>query len=100
MKLNIFTILSGRRSTSGGLAETMSVKENHIERLLYALVSAGLLRLENGEFMNTEEAENYLVNGKPDYLGDHVYVNPALNYGNWGSAVHIADSIRGTGEIF
>lgn len=97
MKLDIFTILSERRSSSNELAKTMSVKENHIERLLYALVSAGLLKQENGEFLNTEDAEQYLIKGKPDYLGNHVYVNPGLNYGNWGSAVHIADSIR-TGE--
>ncbi len=97
MKLSLFTILSQKQSTPKHLAKTMSVKEKHIERLLYALVSVGLLRLENGKFLNTEEAEQYLVKGKPDYLGNHVYVNPGLNYGNWGSAVHIADSIR-TGE--
>ena len=97
MKLDIFTILSQKQVTPKQLAKTMNVKENHIERLLYALVSIGLLRQENGKFMNTEEAEQYFIKGKPDYLGNHVYVNPALNYGNWGSAVHIADSIR-TGE--
>ena len=97
MKLDIFTILSEKQATPKQLAQTMKVNENHIERLLYALVSIGLLRKEKGKFMNTEEAEQYLVKGKQDYLGNHVYVNPGLNYWNWGSAVHIADSIT-TGE--
>lgn len=94
MQLDVFTLLSEKQFTSKQLADIMKVKENHLERLLYALVSIGLLQLENNKFMNTQEAEQCLVKGKPDYLGNYVYVNPGLNYMNWGTGVHIADSIR------
>jgi len=94
MKLDVFTVLSEKQLSPKQLAKIMNVKENHIERLLYALFSVGLLRKENGEFMNTVEAEQYLVKGRPDYLGNHVYVNPGLNYMNWGAGVYIADSIK------
>jgi hypothetical protein len=94
MQLDIFTILSEKQVTLKQLAKTMNVKENHIERLLYALVSIGLLKKVNEKFMNTTEAEQYLVQDKPDYLGNHVYVNSRLNYMNWGSGVYIADSIK------
>jgi hypothetical protein len=97
MQLDVFTFLSARHVTAKLIAETMNMKETHIERLLYALVSIGLLEQENNKFNNTTETERYLVKGKPDYLGNHVYVNPGLNYWNWGTGVHIADSIK-TGE--
>jgi len=94
MRLDVFTALSEKKVTVEQLAETMNVKANHLERLLYALVSIGLLKQENDKYMNTAETERYLVKRRPDYLGNHVYVNPGLNYGNWGTGVYIADSIK------
>jgi hypothetical protein len=94
MQLNVFTLLSEKQSTAKQLAEILNLRENHIERLLYALVSIGLLKQEKDKFMNTDETEQYLVIGKSDYLGNHVYVNPLLNYWNWGTGVYIADSMR------
>jgi hypothetical protein len=93
MQLDIFTLISGKQITVKQLSETMKLEENHLERLLYALLAIKLLKQENNKFMNTPESEQYLVKGKPDYLGNHVYVNPRLNYWNWGTGVHIAESI-------
>jgi hypothetical protein len=94
MQLDVFTKLSGKQVKIKKLAEIMKLNENHIERLLYGLVSIGLLKQENDKFMNSQESEKYLVKSKPDYLGNHVYVNPGLNYGNWGTGVYIADTIK------
>ncbi|MCW4050115.1 MAG: acetylserotonin O-methyltransferase [Candidatus Bathyarchaeota archaeon] len=97
LRLNIFTALSNNQLTTKQIAQKLNVKENQIEKLLHALVATGLLAHENNKYRNTEEAEQYLVQDKPNYLGNHVYVNPHLNYWNWMSAVKIADTIK-TGE--
>jgi len=97
MQLDVFTAISGKQVTSKQLADIINLNENHVERLLYGLLSIGLLKEEKDKFMNTTEAEKFLVKGKPDYLGNHVFVNPGLNYMNWGTGVYIADSMR-TGE--
>jgi hypothetical protein len=94
MQLDVFSTLSENQTTAKQLADIMNLKENHIERLLYGLVSIGLLKQEKNKFMNTTETEQYLVKGNPDYLGNHVYVNPGLNYWNWGTGVYIADSMK------
>jgi len=94
IQLDVFTLLSKKQFTTKQLAETMNLNENHIERLLYALVAIGLLKQKKDKFMNTDDTEKYLVKGKPDYLGNHVYVNPGLNYMNWGTGVYIADSMK------
>jgi hypothetical protein len=94
MQLDIFTTLSEKQITTKQLAYTLNLNENHVERLLYGLVSIGLLKQEKDKFMNTPESEKYLVKSKPEYLGNHVYVNPELNYRNWGTGVYIADSIK------
>ncbi len=98
MQLKIFTLLEERQSSIKEIAEKLRVKPNYIERLLYSLVSAELLIVEKGLFTNTKEASLYLVQGKPSYMGNHIYVNPILNYWIWGSAVKTADIIR-SGKI-
>lgn len=98
MHLDIFTVLDDRPLTIEETANALNVKSHLIERLLYALVSAGLLTVENGQFANTEEASHYLVKGKPSYMGNHVFVSPFLNYHIWGAAVKTAEIIR-AGEI-
>ncbi len=98
MQLEIFTLLDENPLSVKETAEKLHVKPNNIERLLYSLVSAELLTTENGLFTNTKEASHYLVQGKPSYMGNHVFVNPVLNYWIWGSAVKTADVIR-TGKV-
>ncbi len=58
--------------------------------MLYALVAGGLLELENGAFSNTEEANAFLVKGRPDYIGG-VGGNLAFR---WGAIMNTAKSIR------
>jgi len=69
MQLNLFTPLGAGPMSAMQLAELMSVEEPKLAQLLYALVSAGLLTVENGLFANTLEADYFLVRGKPAYLG-------------------------------
>lgn len=94
MQLNIFAVLEDSAKTPKEVAEVLKVKQKHVERLLYALSSIGLLKIEKNKFTNSIEASCYLVPGKPSYMGNNTWINPILNYYLWGSAVKTAETIR------
>ncbi len=58
--------------------------------MLYALVVAGLLTVEDDKFANTPEADHYLVRGKASYMGGV----QELWAGNWGRILKTAATIR------
>ncbi|MEE8375159.1 MAG: methyltransferase dimerization domain-containing protein, partial [Acidimicrobiia bacterium] len=69
MQLDLFTPLEDGPLTAKELADTLDVQVTKLRPLLYALVVAELLNVEDGLFANTPEADRYLVQGKPSYLG-------------------------------
>ncbi len=69
MQLDLFTPLGRSEMTAEQLAEALGVASAKLTPLLYALVTAGLLTVEDGQFANTPEADCFLVQGKPTYLG-------------------------------
>ena len=90
MQLDVFTPLKDQPMNAESLANLLKVKETKLSPLLYALVTAGLLTVEDGFFSNTQEADTFLVRGRPEYMG-------GLNgfYSNlWHAALKTAESIR------
>ncbi len=75
------------------LSAVLKVRESKLSPLLYALVSADLLTVENGIFSNTAEADTFLVKGHPAYMGG---LNEFFN-DLWQATLNTAESIR-TGE--
>jgi len=75
------------------LADMLGVQGNKLSPLLYALVVAGLLIVEDDLFSNTDEANHYLVRGKSDYLGGL----QGLTSNNWRRLLKIAGTIRAGG---
>ena len=74
MQLDLFTPLSAGPMSAKQLAEAMGLQQAKLAQLLYLLVSAGLLTVEDGQFANTPEADHFLVQGKSTYLGGrHVF---------------------------
>ena len=69
MQLDLFTPFADGPLSAGEIADTLGVQVTKLRPLLYALVVAGLLSVEDGLFANTSEADAYLVRGKPSYLG-------------------------------
>jgi SAM-dependent methyltransferase len=69
IELDLFTPLKDGPLTLEQLASATGVQAVKLRPLLYALVVAGLLTLEENLFANTREAGHYLVRGKPAYLG-------------------------------
>jgi len=94
MQLDVFTPLKGGSMSAEQIADAIGVKLAKIKPLLYALVTAGLLTVEEDLFSNTNEANNFLVPDSPLYIGDHAYINPLVMWGNWDAALKTAESIR------
>src|SRR5262245_14042720 len=75
MELDVFTTLKDVPLTGRQIAATLGVDPIRLNALLYALVAAGLLTVEGESFNNTPEASQFLVRGRPDYIGmrHHAY---------------------------
>lgn len=90
MELDLFNTLADNRSTATQIADALDVEVSKIRPLLYALVVAGLLTIEDDMFANTPETEHYLVKGMPDYLGGLT----GLTSNNWMRILDTAKTIR------
>lgn len=90
MELDLFTALKNEPLSVEDLADMLGVPGNKLSPLLYELVVAGLLIVEGELFSNTDEANHYLVRGKPAYLGGL----QGLTSNNWRRLLNIAKTIR------
>lgn len=88
--LGVFTALGDATLTAAEVASTLNVDPRRLERLLYALVSAGLLEIRGTGFCNGPEAATYLVQGKPGYTGEEHQLLEEL----WRADLLTATSIR------
>ena len=71
VQLDVFTQLKDGARSASQVAEALDVDARKVGPLLYALVVVGLLTVENGLFANTEEADCYMVRGRPHYMHFH-----------------------------
>ncbi|MFO7839681.1 MAG: methyltransferase [Desulfosalsimonadaceae bacterium] len=69
IKLDVFSIIGGRRMSAAAVAEALDAGSDGVERLLHALAAMGLLEKNAGEFVNTEASAKYLCSDSPEYLG-------------------------------
>ncbi|HJC22370.1 MAG TPA: ATP-binding cassette domain-containing protein [Candidatus Eisenbergiella merdavium] len=71
LQLDIYSHLS-EKTTAKELAEKMGWNEANTGYLLNGLASIGFVVREGDTYQNSEEAERYLVQGKPEYLGGFI----------------------------
>jgi SAM-dependent methyltransferase len=90
MQLDVFTPLHDGPMRVEHLAEALGVNPHKLRPLLYALVVAELLTVQDECFANTPEAAHFLVRGQPAYLGD-TYEGRLLR---WQATLHTAETIR------
>ncbi len=90
MQLEVFTAIGEERLGYEQVAERMALAPARLRPLLYALVTAGLLTVEQELFCNTPEAREFLVKGQPRYLGGAHEAYSDL----WSATMHTAASIR------
>ncbi len=90
MKLDLFTPMKNGPLTTDEIAAEIGVPHRQLGPLLYALVEADLLAVENDRFSNTDEAARFLVKGAPGYVGaKHLSFSR-----QWAGLVKTADSIK------
>ena len=93
MKLDLFTPMKNGPLTTDEIAAEIGVPPRQLGPLLYALVEADLLVVENDRFANTDEADRFLVKGAPSYVGAR-----HLSFSRqWTGLVKTADSIKSDG---
>ena len=90
MQLEVFTAIGEGARPVEDIARELSVSPVKLRPLLYALVTAGLLNVDGEQFANTAEAAEFLVKGKPRYIGGMHTAYSDL----WGATMHTAQSIR------
>jgi predicted O-methyltransferase YrrM len=90
MQLDVFTPLKDGPMTAPALAGALGVRPDKLQPLLYALVTAELLTVEDDRFANTPEADVYLVRGRPTYMGSVHELYADL----WTAALGAARSVR------
>lgn len=76
-KLKIFSLLADEELTAAQLAERTGAVPRLLEVLLGACVGTGLLRLKQDRYANTHTSSVYLVEGRPQYLGDLIELQSA-----------------------
>lgn len=89
MQLDVFSALEKAHSPEQ-VAELINVDAGRLKILLYALVAAELLQVEDGKFSNTPATSYYLVKGQPDYIGDLHHVLATV----WKAVALSTETIR------
>ncbi|MEE8334430.1 MAG: methyltransferase [Alphaproteobacteria bacterium] len=69
LQLGVFTPLAHGPKTAVELADVLGVKTRRLEMLLYQLVVADFLEVQDDRFANSAMADHYLVEGRPGYFG-------------------------------
>jgi 2-polyprenyl-3-methyl-5-hydroxy-6-metoxy-1,4-benzoquinol methylase len=90
MQLEVFTAIGESGVTIDAAAIKLNVQPLKLRPLLYALVCANLLRVDEPLFYNTEEAKEFLIKGKKRYIGSMHSAYSDL----WSATMHTADSIK------
>jgi predicted O-methyltransferase YrrM len=75
LELNIFSILDKKMLHAEEVATLAMVNERATERLMNALVSIGFLKKTHDKFYNSEATAQFLVKGKPEFMGGLFHSN-------------------------
>jgi ubiquinone/menaquinone biosynthesis C-methylase UbiE len=94
-ELKIFTVLDKHMMTSGEVAQKINANPRAADRLMNALCAMDILKKVHGKFFNSDLSSKYLVEGKPDLMGNLYHTNNL-----WNSWSNLTDSvIKGTSVI-
>lgn len=89
VELDLFTVLDKHMLSSKEVAVKINADERATDRLMNALVALGFLRKVHGKFYNCENASNYLVKGKPEFMGGLYH-----SLGLWDTWSSLTESVK------
>lgn len=75
VELNIFSLLDKRLLASSEVASMINANSRATDRLMNALVALGFLKKTRSKFYNSDAASQYLVKGKPEFMGGLFHTN-------------------------
>jgi hypothetical protein len=79
-----------RNSHGRGVRDRLLASPDKTAPLLHALVAIGLLKSDGDRFLNSPEADQFLVRSSPDYIGMRHYAYRR----QWNSVLSVAETIR------
>jgi 2-polyprenyl-3-methyl-5-hydroxy-6-metoxy-1,4-benzoquinol methylase len=88
-ELKVFTVLDKHMISSEEISKKINTDNRATNRLLNALCGMGLLRKVKEKFYNTDLSSKYLVEGKPDFMGNLYHTNYLWNTWNF-----LTDSVK------
>ncbi len=86
VRLDVFTQIEDAPKPAEAIAEALGVRPDKLEPLLYALVMADLLTVNDGLFANTPEADHFLVRDRRSYIGGSNRCSPDTWIADLGTA--------------
>lgn len=94
VELGLFTLLADGPATEDDITERLGLHGRGLHDLLTGLHKLALLEREEHRYRNSADAAQYLVRGKPEYLGPFLERTDRVLYPAWE---HFTDALR-TGE--
>lgn len=90
VELGVFSAISEGAGTFDEVAARVDIVPTNAERLIVLLCAAGLIDVVDGRLRNAEDAERFLVEGQPQYMGPWItFTKPQWN--EWG---RLAEHLR------
>ena len=83
LELRLFTHVAAGAHTLTQVARALGLAERAAGRLLYACAALGLVQVTGGGFCNTPLTQQYLVEGRPTFIGSYLQMFDALGYHRW-----------------
>lgn len=84
VKLGLFNILEERPKDLNGLLQHLGSNRRFTQAFLASCIALNLIQKENDLYQNTEETSEFLVSGKPKYIGDHI-LHITNSWYTWGN---------------
>jgi 2-polyprenyl-3-methyl-5-hydroxy-6-metoxy-1,4-benzoquinol methylase len=93
-ELKIFTVLDKHMMTSEEVSQKVNTNTRATDRLMNVLCGMGMLKKVKGKFYNTDLSSKYLVEGKPEFMGNLYHTNHL-----WNTWSYLTDSVKKGGSI-
>lgn len=84
VKLGLFNLLEQQPLADQEIAQKLDTNLEFTQSFLEACVILGLIKKEKEQYKNTQETSEFLVPGRPKYIGDHI-LHITNSWYTWGN---------------
>ena len=83
LEIDLFTAISNGAGTVDAVATACGVDPETADRLIIICRAMGLVRAHEGQTVNFDDVERFLVRGKPGFFGDYLRFTIGAEYDEW-----------------